>query len=155
MKRKRIYPKRPRKPGSTWGVLAERVLTAIAELGPMTRAELCQHLSHDAASLSSVIARLRKETPLRAQRLYVSGWVYDHEGMREYPRAQFSLGAEPDKPLRRRMTKREIHSSLQATYHTRMKTASVFNLGMTRNQLTQRAKQIRSSHDSGTDQHLA
>jgi hypothetical protein len=146
MKRKRIYPKRPRKPGSTWGNLSERVLTAIAELGPMTRAELCQHLSHDAASLSSVIARLRKETPQRPQRLYVSGWVYDHEGMREYPRAQFSLGAEPDVKLRRRMTKRELHSSLQATYHTRMKTASVFNLGMTRNQLKARAKEKRNEH---------
>jgi hypothetical protein len=144
MKKKRIYPKRPRKPNSNWGMLAERVLTAIAELGPMTRAELCQHLSHDAASVSSVLARLRKETPQRPQRVYVSGWVYDHEGMREYPRAQFSLGAEPDKPLRRRMTKREVHSTRQAIYAARLKTSSVFNLGMTREQLTQRSKQIRS-----------
>jgi hypothetical protein len=144
MKKKRIYPKRPRKPNSNWGMLAERVLTAIAELGPMTRAELCQHLSHDAASVSSVLTRLRKETPQRPQRLYVSGWVYDHEGMREYPRAQFSLGAEPDVKLRRRMTKRELHSSLQTTYFVRMKTASVFNLGMTRDQLKARAKQVRS-----------
>jgi hypothetical protein len=141
--KKRIYPKRPRKPGSTWGLLSERILQTLDELGPMTRAELCTHLSHDAASVSSVIARLRKATKERPQRIYVSGWVYDHEGMRDYPRAQFSLGAEEDKPLRRRMTKREIHSTRQSIYFKRMKTASVFNLGMTKEQLIERNRQLR------------
>jgi hypothetical protein len=146
MKKKRIYPKRPRKPNSNWGLLAERVLTAIAELGPMTRAELCQHLSHDAASVSSVIARLRKQTPQRPQRVYVSGWVYDHEGMRPYPRAQFSLGAEPDKEYRRKVSIKRMHSDLQTAYFVRMKTASVFNLGMTREQLKAKAKEHRNEH---------
>jgi hypothetical protein len=111
----------------------------------MTRAELCQHLAHDAASVSSVIARLRKPTKELPQRVYVSGWVYDHEGMREYPRAQFSLGAEPDVKLKRRMTKREIHSTRQAIYLKRMKTASVFNLGMTKLELIDRSRQLKEA----------
>jgi hypothetical protein len=144
MKKKRIYPKRPRKPGSTWGVIAERILTAMAELGPMTRAELCTHLSHDAASVSSVIARLRKATPERPQRVFVSGWVYDQEGMRPYPRAQYALGAEEDKKLKRRVSARQMHADRQHIKLVRMKTASVFHLGMTRDQLTAKAKQVRS-----------
>ena len=141
--RKRIYPKRPRKQGSTWGVLAERILTALEELGPMTRAELCQHLTWDPESVSSVIARLRKATAERPQRLYVSGWVYDQEGQRPYPRAQYALGAEPDKKRRRDVSIKQMHSDLQSMYLTRMRTSSVFHLGMTREQLQARARQIR------------
>ena len=143
--KKRIYKKRPRKPGSTWGVLSERILTAITELGPMTRAELCQHLGHDSESVSSVLARLRKATKERPQRVHISGCVYDQEGQREYPRAQYSLGAEEDKPLRRRMTKREVHSTRQAIYTTRLKTASVFNLGMTKLELIDRRRQLKEA----------
>jgi hypothetical protein len=137
--KKRIYKKRPRKQGSTWGVLAERILSTIAELGPMTRAELCAHLAHDATSVSSVIVRLRKQTPQRPQRLYISGWVYDQEGARQYPRAQFSLGAEPDKEHRRRVSIKQMHRDKQAQILTRLRTASVFNLGMTREQLRAQA----------------
>jgi hypothetical protein len=143
MTRKRIYKKRPRKEGSNWGVLAGKIMQAIEELGPMTRAELCQHLNHDSEGVSSVLARLRKPTKELPQRVHISGWVYDQEGQREYPRAQYALGAEEDKPLRRRMTKREIHSTRQAIYATRLKTASVFNLGLTREQLREQSRQFK------------
>jgi len=41
------------------------------------------------------------------------------------------------------MTKREIHSTRQSIYFKRMKTASVFNLGMTKEQLIERNRQLR------------
>jgi hypothetical protein len=141
---KRIYKKRPRKPGSTWGLLSDKIIATITELGPMTRAELCQHLNHDAESVSSVIARLRKATKERPQRLYISGWVYDQEGQRPYPRAQFDLGAEPDKLLKRRTSVKQRHADLVSEKLRRMKMSSVFNMGMSRNQLTARAKESRS-----------
>jgi hypothetical protein len=139
--KKRIYKKRPRKPGSNWGHLSDKILVAIAELGPMTRAELCQHLSHDAESVSSVLARLRKATKERPQRIYISGWVYDHEGMRGYPRAQYSLGAEPDKLKKRKTSVNQRHAALAAEKLRRMKTSSVFHLGMSREQLRARARE--------------
>ena len=115
-------------------------MQAIAYLGPMTRAELCDYLKHDAESVSSVLARLRKPTKERPQRLYISGWVYDHEGMRGYPRAQYSLGAEPDKERKRRMSVNKRHAAHAAEKLRRMKMSSVFHMGMTREQLRAQAR---------------
>jgi hypothetical protein len=137
--KKRIYKKKPRKPDSRWGVLGEAIMQAITDLGPMTRAELCDYLKHDAESVSSVLARLRRPTKERPQRLYISGWVSDHEGMRAYPRAQYSLGAEPDKK-RRWVSQSQRHSARQTETLKRMKTSSVFHLGMTRDQLRAQAR---------------
>jgi hypothetical protein len=134
-----------RKQKAAWGDLAERILQAINELGPMTRAELCAHLQQDAGSVSSVVARLRKETPLRPQRLHIGGWVYDQEGQRAYPRAQYALGAQPDKKLNRKLSKSKQRSAHQTMVLVRMKTASVFNLGMTRDQLRAQSRQYKEA----------
>jgi hypothetical protein len=115
-------------------------MQAINDIGPMTRAELCDYLKCNPESVSSVIARLRRTTKERPQRLYISGWVEDHEGMRPYPRAIYSLGAEPDARLRRKVSIRQRHSDRQTEALTRLKTASVFNLGMTRDQLRAQAR---------------
>jgi hypothetical protein len=117
-------------------------LQAVTDLGPMTRAELCDYLKHDMESVSSVLARLRKPTKELPQRLYISGWVYDHEGMRGYPRAQYSLGAEPDKPKKRKTSVNQRHAALAAEKLRRMKNSSVFHLGMSRDQLRAQAKGV-------------
>jgi hypothetical protein len=135
-----------RKPGSTWGQLSTAILQAIAELGPMTRAELCDHLKSSANSVSSVIARLRKTTAECPQRLYICGWVYDHEGVRPYPRAQYALGAEPDKRHNRRTSVRQRRATLTSAKEDRLRMASVFHLGMTRDELRERTRQIREMY---------
>jgi hypothetical protein len=117
-------------------------MQALTDLGPMTKAELCDHLNWESESVSSVLARLRRTTKERPQRIYISGWVEDHEGMRAYPRAQYALGAEPDARLRRKVSIRQRHSDRQTEALTRLKTASVFHLGMTRDQLKAQAKGV-------------
>jgi hypothetical protein len=109
----------------------------------MTRAELCTHLSWDPESLSSVLTRLKKETPKHPKRIHISGWVYDHEGARQYPRAQYALGDLPDKEHKRRVSLRQIHRNNEAARVNRMRTASVFHLGMTRDQLRDHARMVR------------
>lgn len=128
-RRKRIK----KKPNPTWGVLATLITTTIQELGPMTKAEICEHIDWDSESVSSVIARLRRPTKLLPQRLHISGWVTDHEGRRAYPRAQYALGAGVD--AKRRKTPGRARADWQAMALTRMKMSSVFHMGLTRDQL--------------------
>jgi hypothetical protein len=135
-----------RKPGSTWGALTSAILQAVEECGPMTSAELCDHLDASYESVRSVIARLRKTTAECPQRLYICGWVYDHEGTRDYPRAQYALGAEPDKRHNRRTSVRQRRASLTSAKEDRLRMASVFHLGMTRDELRERTRQIREMY---------
>ena len=70
----------------------------IRENGPMTRSDLSRELDLGKESVASVISRMGKVQKMVPRRLYICGWVYEGDGERRYPRAQYALGDKPDKP---------------------------------------------------------
>lgn len=130
---------------SRWGGLASAITEAISALGPMTGADLCEHLGNPINSVSTALSRMIKTTPKHPQRLHISGWVWDHEGQRAYPRAQYSLGPGKNRECEPPITTKARHAQRQADKLRLLKTSSVFNLGVTREQFTQRRKQARQS----------
>jgi hypothetical protein len=79
--------------------VAKEMLTALAELGPMTTVELCHYIGTTKDKSGAILGRLMKASPLRPKRVYVSGWTYDAEGARRYPRPIYSIGDGKDKPM--------------------------------------------------------
>ena len=72
------------------------IIRLLTDLGPMTRVEICQHLGIDRRAASSIVSRMAKANPRKPQRLYISGYTYDQEGERSYPRAIYALGDLPN-----------------------------------------------------------
>ena len=106
----------------------ERILETIEEIGPMTAAEVAQHLGKDSRSIVKLMNDLCQAKPERAQKLYISGFVHDMEGQRKYPRAVYSLGA-----LQSKKKPKRDEAAVKRQYRARMKGRSinsVFALGM-------------------------
>jgi hypothetical protein len=79
------------------GQTVQAIMDLLAELGPMTRAEIGQHLkAADTRDISPVMARMILATPRRPKRLYILGYTDDAEGQRRYPRAIYAIGDKPD-----------------------------------------------------------
>jgi hypothetical protein len=116
-----------------WGDTTTRILALLSEVGPMTRSEVSRHLGMPRNDCASVLSRLCKPTkrPVGPRRTHISGWVYDEEGQRQYPRAVYCLGDQPD--VRKPKASRKV--TLQRYREaTKFKVASVFDLGLTRQQ---------------------
>ncbi len=81
-----------------YGSVTERMLAALAELGPMTRSELCRAVGADRQTCSSIITRLMRprQRPVAPRRVHICGWRDDEEGQRRYLRAVYALGDRPD-----------------------------------------------------------
>lgn len=127
-------------PTSKWGALAARILDLLRDYGPMTRAELGAYLDHTASSISPVLARMTKTTPKRPQRLHVGGWVTDHEGQRHYPRPVYHIGPGVNKRYKPELSAKQAHAKRQSDKLRMLKTSSVFNLGVTRQEFAQRRR---------------
>ena len=129
-----------------WGETTARILNLLATQGPMTRAELQQATGLERMYLSAVVTRLNREGAKTPKRIHIQGYVHDHEGKRKYPRAVYALGNAPDakKP---KSNPREIKRQYLARMKAKHKMNSVFNLGLTNEQV----RQIRRSmYDSVT-----
>ncbi len=79
-----------------YGGLVERIEQLLRDYGPMTRSELCDHMKRDRREIASVVSRMARPTKTLPKRLYISGYVYDHDYGRRYPRAVYSLGDKPN-----------------------------------------------------------
>lgn len=81
-----------------WGDVTQRMLDALAELGPMTRSELCRAVGADRRTCASVVSRLMRprQRPVAPRRVHICGWRDDEEGQRRYLRAVYALGDRPD-----------------------------------------------------------
>lgn len=110
------------------GELVELVERAIAECGPMTRAEIERHAGIELGRLSRILTRMTSATSRTPQRLHISGWVRDADGLRNYLRAVYALGPGKHKPKpevdREKMARA---SGLQRYRRTRLN--SIFNVG--------------------------
>lgn len=108
-----------------WGV-AEDMLKALEEFGPMTTVEICAHIGTTKDKSGSILCRLMKASPLRPKRIYIFGWTYDSEGARRYPRPIYAVGDKRDKPMPKR-----CHNENQRRYRNikSKMVNSVFQLG--------------------------
>lgn len=116
-----------------WGDTVGEITRLLTEVGPMTRAEMCQQLGLDRMSLSAVVTRMNRPGKTYPKRLYVMGYVHDHDGKKRYPRAVYALGELPDAKRPRsdaRANKKRYREGLKL----RMTANSVFHLGLTRRQ---------------------
>lgn len=124
-----------------WGDTTQRILALLEEAGPMTRSEVSKALGMQRNDCASILSRLCKATkrPVGPRRAHISGWVYDEEGQRTYPRAVYCLGDKPDV----RKPKRDVKSNQKRFVEARkQRVASVWELGMTRKQRRELTKSI-------------
>jgi len=117
-----------------YGESAKAILAALAELGPMTRAELERVVEVKSKCISPIISRLHKDTPRTGKQISIVGYVYDAEGGRRYPRAIYALGAQSDvdKP---KSSQKENRRRYDAKKKAMFSKNSVFNLAKTRDQI--------------------
>lgn len=116
-----------------YGSTVARIISALEIYGPMTRSEICFHLGMDRMYCSAVITRMAKSGPKIPQRIYISGYTYDSEGARRYPRAIYAIGDLPDaKKPNRQASKRDNRrrSDKRRAAHNTMN--FVFNLAKPR-----------------------
>lgn len=114
-----------------WGEVSTKILRMLGEYGPMTRSEICLHLGMAKEDIASCVSRLARNAPRAGKRIHVTGYVYDMEGERRYPRAVYALGDHPDKP-KPKCNPLEVKRRYWARRKGRMTANSVFHLGMTR-----------------------
>ena len=121
-----------------YGSTVARVLALIEECGPMSRAEIGDHLGIDRRQLSSVVSRMAKTSPRTPKRLYIARYVYDMEGQRTYPRAVYAIGDKPDarKPAPDPLGAKRRYNAKVKLRHT---ANFVFNLALPRRVYERRA----------------
>jgi DNA-binding Lrp family transcriptional regulator len=126
-----------------YGETTKAILKGLAELGPMTRSEIQQSVGVDKESIAAIVSRLHKDTPRVGKQIYITGWVYDAEGQRRYPRAIYALGSKPDakKPKASALENRRRYDRKR---HAMFSMNSVFNLGKSRDTL--RAERRAAAH---------
>lgn len=119
-----------------YGEIVSLILQALKDYGPMTRIELCDVIDTPHKSVSPVLTRLNRASPRSPKRVYVTSYVYDHEGQRYYPRAVYDLGDKPDAkpPGADPVSARKRYLQRKKMRNT---ANSVFNLALTRKQYVQ------------------
>lgn len=113
----------------------QRILRMLAELGPMTRLEICRELEPNAQNISSLVSALLREQPCNPRRVHISGWICEIEGGRRYPRAIYALGDKPDAKRPRPMKRAEIVARYRAALCAKYRANSVFHLARTQKEI--------------------
>lgn len=117
-----------------YGETTKAILKALRELGPMTRAEIQEAAGVDKHSIAAIVSRLHKDTPRTGKQIYITGWVFDAEGQRRYPRAIYFVGklADAKKPKASALENRRRYDQKR---HALFSMNSVFNMGKSRDTL--------------------
>lgn len=119
----------PKTSGRKRGEVVQAITEQLRVNGTMTLADLCAALGRDKSLVNPVITRMMKPTtkPAMPKRVYIAEYVYDQEGMRQYPRPMYALGKGPNaiKPMR---DTKAVQKRYRARKLSRSTTNSVFNL---------------------------
>lgn len=126
-----------------YGQTTELILRTLEEQGPMTRAELCAALGYGHDYVSAVLTRLNRNHKTVSKRIHIASYAYDADGKRRYPRAVYAIGNAPDK-RKPKPNKLEIRRRYEAKKRSWMIGSSVFTLGLTRQQATERVRGLLS-----------
>lgn len=105
----------------------------------MTAAEIGDVISYSIRRVHGITQRLKTKLPTAPKRIYISGYVFDGEGLRRYPRPVFALGDLPDKPK-----PKSDPAEIRRRYETNKKKRvnSVWMLGWTRDKRREHGKRI-------------
>ena len=78
----------------TRGDRPRAILAALRDVGPMTRAELCDLLGLAAGAAATALGGMRKPTirPAGPKRVYIQSWAFEHAGALRYPRPVYAAG---------------------------------------------------------------
>ena len=122
-----------------YGDTKDKILALVEESGGMTRAEIEKAVGLPREHVSAVVSRLNKAGARGPKRIYISHYVHDQEGAKNYPRAVYCLGDNAD-ALRPKANGKKTRREWASLKLRRLKNSSVFNLGMTREVLFKRGK---------------
>lgn len=127
---------------TNWGELTEQILQAVKEYGPMTRAEIEQHIGVKRYAIGGYISRMTRSYKTVPQRLHISGYTRDAEGARPYLRAIYSYGPgdNKQKPPGYNNKARSAYYKMQID---QVRNSFVFNLGLRRDDIRQMKKDVR------------
>ena len=119
---------------SKYGEVVQRITALLQEFGPMTRTDMCVELNLDRMNVSAVVTRMSRATETTPKRVYISHYIHNVEGARDYPRAVYALGDKEDakKPKRDKQKLLESKRRYNAKIRKLNTMNSVFNLGLTR-----------------------
>lgn len=122
-----------------YGETKNRILKLIEESGGMTRADIEKAVGLPREHVSAVVSRLNKAQAREPKRIYISQYVTDQEGAKNYPRAVYCIGDNADalRPKTNAAKTRREYAKLRLR---RFKNSSVFNLGVPRAELYKRGK---------------
>jgi hypothetical protein len=125
-----------------WGELTNLILSAVKEYGPMTRAEIKQHIGAKHYEIGGHISRMTRAQKQIEQRLHISGYIRDHEGARRYLRPVYALGPGQNakKPTNYQKRERVEYDQMRTNI---VRNASVFNLGLRRDDIREMRKNVR------------
>jgi hypothetical protein len=110
--------------------IAEEMIAALTNFGPMTSFELCRHIGVERGTSGAIISRLMKKSPKRKKRVHICGWTEDTEGTRRYLRPIYNIGAGLDKP-KPLMCLRVKENRARYTQGKIMRVSSIWDLAKT------------------------
>lgn len=120
----------------SYGKTTLAVELTLSTHGPMTVAQLREELGmQHKGTLTGVLHRMRQKSDKFPKRIYISAWVHEHEGARRYPRAVYSIGDKRDKPKPKPLSDAVKAKRRRGLRVSRLRHASVFNLGLTYKEL--------------------
>lgn len=115
-----------------WGDIPANIENALRDYGPMTLPEIVLHVPGAPNDVRKALQRMiqlnKQRHPVGKRRVHVSGWTRDAEGVRQYPRAIYTLGHGENKPKPKAKPRNAVVRDWSAAKKARMKTNFVFNL---------------------------
>jgi DNA-directed RNA polymerase specialized sigma24 family protein len=115
----------------SYGVLVANIERLLRQHGELTSAEICAELDVDRSQGGAVLSRMNKASPKLPKRIYKVKYIDEHEGQRRYPRSVYALGDLPDA---KKPKASAAKNSKRYRLRVNKKVASVFHLGLSRNQ---------------------
>ena len=95
----------------------------------MTARELSYELDKRPARVSDTLIYMRRKLNATPRRVHIAGWRDEDESARRYLRPVYGVGDLPDVP-RPKGHRAKVGRTVSREYAERLKTSSVFNLGV-------------------------
>lgn len=128
------------------GVSTGAIISSLERNGPQTRAELEVSCKIDKLNISAVISRLNKDNPRIEKRIHIIGYTNESEGSaREYPRAIYAAGNGQDAKKPKPKSRKEIRNKYDSKVRNRFRMNSVFNMGLSRDEIRNQVKTMRTT----------
>jgi len=122
-----------------YGETTTAMLDELRHCGEMTRFELEKVTGINKTNITPTVSRMKRRTPRTGKQIHITRWVQDAEGGRRYPRAVYAIG-DCDDASKPKPNKKENKRRYESKRRVMFSTNSVFNLGLTRDQVRAQIK---------------